>query len=39
MQAVTGLVQMRVGLAVLAETKLVDARQPKTASKYSIMCS
>ena len=38
-QAAAGLAQMRVGLAVLTETKLVDARQPKTASKYSIMCS
>ena len=30
---------MRVGLAVLTETKLVDDRHPKTASGYSIMCS
>ena len=38
-QAAAGLAQMRVGLAVLTETKLVDARHPKIASKYSIMCS
>jgi hypothetical protein len=33
------LAQMRVGLAVLTETKLVDDRHPKTASGYTIMCS
>jgi len=38
-QAAAGLAQMRVGLAVLTETKLVDNRHPKTASGYSIMCS
>ncbi len=38
-QAAAGLAQMKVDLTVLTETKLVDARQPKTASKYSIMCS
>jgi hypothetical protein len=30
---------MRVGLAVLTETKLVNDRHPKTASGYAIMCS
>ena len=39
MQAAAGLAQMRVGLAVLTETKLVDDRHPKTASGYTIMCS
>ena len=39
MQAAAGLVQMKVVLAVLTETKLVDDRHPKTASGYSIMCS
>jgi hypothetical protein len=29
-QAAAGLAQMRVGLAVLTETKLVDDRHPKT---------
>jgi len=29
---------MRVGLAVLTETKLVDDRHPKTAYGYTIMC-
>jgi hypothetical protein len=38
-QAAAGLAQMRVGLAVLTETKLVDDRYPKTASGYSIMSS
>jgi hypothetical protein len=38
-QAAAGLAQMRVGLAVLTETKRVDNRHPKTASGYSIMCS
>ena len=38
-QAAAGLAQMRVGLAVLTETKLVDDRHPKTASGYTIMCS
>ena len=38
MQAAAGLAQMRVGLVVLTETKLVDDRHPKTASGYSIMC-
>ena len=38
-QAKAGLTQMRVGLAVLTETKLVDDRHPKTASGYTIMCS
>ena len=38
-QAAAGLVQMRVGLAVLTETKLVNDRHPKTVSGYSIMCS
>jgi hypothetical protein len=38
-QAAAGLVQMRVGLAVLTETRLVDDRHPKTASGYTIMCS
>ena len=38
-QAAAGLAQMRVGLAVLTETKLVDDRHPKTASGYSIMSS
>ena len=38
-QAAAGLAQMRVGLAVLMETKLVDNRHPKTASGYTIMCS
>ena len=38
-QAAAGLVQMRVGLVVLTETKLVDNSHPKTASGYSIMCS
>jgi exonuclease III len=38
-QAAAGLAQMRVGLAVLLETKLVDDRHPKTASGYTIMCS
>jgi len=37
-QAAAGLAQMRVGLAVLTETKLVDDRHPKTASGYTIMC-
>ena len=30
---------MRVGLAVLTETKLVNNRHPKTTSGYSTMCS
>jgi hypothetical protein len=30
---------MRVGLAVLTETKIVGDRHPKTASGYTIMCS
>jgi hypothetical protein len=38
-QAAAGLAQMRVGLAVLTETKLVDDRHPKNASGYTIMCS
>ena len=38
-QAAAGLAQMRVGLAVLTEMKLVNDRHPKTASGYSIMCS
>ncbi len=38
-QAAASLAQMRVGLAVLTETKLVDDRHPKTASGYTIMCS
>jgi exonuclease III len=38
-QAAAGLAQMRVGLAVLTETKLVNDRHPKTASGYTIMCS
>ena len=38
-QAAAGLAQMGVGLAVLTETKLVDNQQPKTASRYAIMCS
>ena len=38
-QAAAGLAQMRVGLAVLTETKLIDDRHPKTASGYSIMSS
>ena len=38
-QAAAGLAQMRVGLAVLTETKIVDDRHPKTASGYTIMCS
>ena len=38
-QVAAGLVQMRVGLAVLTETKLVDDRHPTTASGYTIMCS
>ena len=38
-QAAAGLAQMRVGLAVLTETKLVNDRHPKTASGYSFMCS
>jgi len=38
-QAAAGLAQMKVGLAVLTETKLVDERHPKTASGYTIMCS
>ena len=38
-QAAAGMAQMRVGLAVLTETKLVDDRHPKTASRYAIMCS
>ena len=33
-QVAAGLAQMRVGLAVLMETKLVDNRHPKTASGY-----
>ena len=37
-QVAAGLVQMRVGLAVLTETKLVDDRHPKTAYGYTIMC-
>ncbi len=37
-QAAAGLAQMRVGLVVLTETKLVDDRHPKTASGFSIMC-
>jgi hypothetical protein len=36
-QAAAGLAQMRVGLAVLTEIKLVDNRHPKTVSGYSIM--
>ena len=38
-QAATGLAQMRVGLAVLTETKRVNDRYPKTDSGYAIMCS
>ncbi len=38
-QAAAGLAQMRVGLAVLTKTKLVNNRHPKTASGYSVMCS
>ena len=38
-QAAAGLAQIRVGLAVLTETKLVDDRHPKTSSGYAIMCS
>ncbi len=38
-QVAAGLAQMRVGLAVLTETKLVDDRHPKTASGYTVMCS
>jgi hypothetical protein len=34
-QAKAGLTQMRVGLAVLTETKLVDDRHPKTVSVSS----
>jgi hypothetical protein len=39
LQAAAGLAQMRVGLAVLTEMKLVDDRHPKTTSRYAIMCS
>ena len=35
-QAAASLAQMRVGLAVLTETKLVDSRHLKTAAGYSI---
>ena len=38
-QVAAGLAQMRAGLAVPTETKLVDDRHPKTISGYSIMCS
>ena len=38
-QAAAGLAQMRVGLVVLTETKLVGDRHPKTASGYAIMCT
>ena len=38
MQTAAGLAQMRVGLAVLKETKLANNRHPKTASGYAIMC-
>jgi len=38
-QAAAGLAQMRVGLAVLTKTKLINDRHLKTASGYSIMCS
>jgi hypothetical protein len=36
-QAAAGLAQMKVGLAVLTETKLVNNLHPKTTSGYSIM--
>ncbi len=39
MHAAADLAQMRVGLVVLTEMKLVDDRHPKTASGYTIMCS
>ncbi len=38
-QAAAGLAQMKVGLAVLTESKLVNNRYPKSASGYTIMCS
>ena len=38
-QAAAGLAKMKVGLAVLTETKLTDDRYPKSASGYTIMCS
>ena len=38
-QAAVGWAQMKVSLAVLTETNLVNDRHPKTASGYSIMCS
>ncbi len=38
-KSAAGLAQMRVGLAVLTEMKLVNDRHPKTASGYTIMCS
>ncbi len=38
-QAAAGLAQMGVGLAVPTETKIVTHRHPKTAYRYSIMCS
>ena len=38
-QAAADLAQMRAGLALLTETKLIDDRHPKTASGYTIMCS
>jgi len=38
-QAAAGLAQMKVELAVLTETKLVDDGHPKTTSGYTIMCS
>ncbi len=38
-QAATGLAQIRIGVAVLTETKFVDDRYPKTATGYTIMSS
>ncbi len=37
--AAAGLVQMGIGLAVLTKTKNFNSRHPKTASRYTIMCS
>jgi hypothetical protein len=37
-QAAAGMAQIRIGLAVLMETKIVDDRYPKATSGYTIMC-
>jgi hypothetical protein len=37
-QVAAGMAQIRIGLAVLMETKIVDDRYPKATSGYTIMC-